>query len=86
MNYFHSVITSSYIDTFSITTSGKYFYVAIGSKSPQFALSYFLLFDAATLSSHAKPPPDAPYDVVPVHMAFVDWIPAICTTRTSRSP
>ncbi|AFR93008.1 hypothetical protein J008_00881 [Cryptococcus neoformans] len=45
-----------------------------------FALSYFLLFDAATLSSHAKPPPDAPYDVVPVHMAFVDWIPAICTT------
>lgn len=55
------------------------------SLDPQFALSYFLLFDAATLSSHAKPPPDAPYDVVPVHMAFVDWIPAICTTRTSRS-
>ncbi|ORY32086.1 hypothetical protein BCR39DRAFT_524110 [Naematelia encephala] len=45
-----------------------------------FALSYFLLFDAATLSSHATPPPDAPYDVVPVHMSFVDWVPAICST------
>ncbi|TYJ51451.1 hypothetical protein B9479_007974 [Cryptococcus floricola] len=45
-----------------------------------FALAYFLLFDAATLSSHAKPPPDSPYDVVPVHMAFVDWIPAIIST------
>jgi hypothetical protein len=49
----------------------------------QFALSFFLLFDAATISSHAKPPPDAPYDVVPVHMSFVDWIPAICSTRES---
>jgi len=48
----------------------------------QFALSYFLLFDAATLSSHAKPPPDSPHDVVPVHMSFVDWVPAICSTRT----
>ncbi|EIW70263.1 hypothetical protein M231_02769 [Tremella mesenterica] len=45
-----------------------------------FALSFFLLLDASTLSSHAKPPPDAPYDVVPVHMSFVDWIPAICST------
>ncbi|KAK4683684.1 hypothetical protein P7C73_g6546, partial [Tremellales sp. Uapishka_1] len=45
-----------------------------------FALSFFLLFDAATLSSHAKPPPDSPYDTVPVHMSFVDWIPAICST------
>ncbi|WWD01744.1 hypothetical protein V866_008690 [Kwoniella sp. B9012] len=45
-----------------------------------FALSYFFLFDAATISSHATPPPDAPYDVVPVHMSFVDWIPAICST------
>jgi hypothetical protein len=51
----------------------------------QFALSYFLLFDAATLSSHAKPPSDAPHDVVPVHMSFVDWVPAICSTRTSSS-
>ncbi|RSH83302.1 uncharacterized protein EHS24_006977 [Apiotrichum porosum] len=29
---------------------------------------------------HAKPPPDAPYDTVPVHITFVDWIPAICST------
>jgi hypothetical protein len=48
-------------------------------------LSFFLLFDAATLSKHARPPPDAPYDVVPVHMSFVDWVPAICSTRTYRS-
>ncbi|WWD15653.1 hypothetical protein CI109_100075 [Kwoniella shandongensis] len=45
-----------------------------------FALSFFLLFDAATLSSHAQPPSDAPHDIVPVHMTFVDWIPAICST------
>ena len=51
----------------------------------QFALSYFLLFDAATLSSHAKPPADSPHDVVPVHMSFVDWVPAICSTRTSSA-
>lgn len=47
----------------------------------QFAASYFLLIDAATLSSHAKPPPDAPHDIIPVHMSFVDWIPAIFSTR-----
>ncbi|KAJ9112378.1 hypothetical protein QFC19_000799 [Naganishia cerealis] len=45
-----------------------------------FAASYFLLIDAATLSSHAKPPPDAPYDTIPVRMSFVDWVPAIFTT------
>ncbi|ORX39622.1 hypothetical protein BD324DRAFT_614365 [Kockovaella imperatae] len=45
-----------------------------------FTFSFFLLFDAATLSSHAKPPADSPHDVVPVHMSFVDWIPAICST------
>ena len=52
----------------------------------QFALSYFLLFDAATLSSHAKPPPDAPHDVIPVHMTFVDWVPAICSTSKPNLP
>ncbi|WVN88954.1 uncharacterized protein L203_104169 [Cryptococcus depauperatus CBS 7841] len=45
-----------------------------------FALSYFILFDACTLSKHAKPPADAPYDVVPVHISFVDWVPAIIST------
>ncbi|GHJ84377.1 hypothetical protein NliqN6_0779 [Naganishia liquefaciens] len=45
-----------------------------------FAASFFLLIDAATLSSHAKPPPDAPHDTIPVHMSFVDWIPAIFST------
>jgi hypothetical protein len=51
----------------------------------QFAASFFLLIDAATVSAHAKPPPDAPYDTVPIHMSFVDWIPAIFSTRRSHS-
>lgn len=45
-----------------------------------FALSYFILIDAQTLSTHDKPPPDAPHDTIPVRMTFVDWIPAIITT------
>jgi len=45
-----------------------------------FAISYFILIDAQTLSSHAKPPADAPYDTIPVRMTFVDWIPAIIST------
>ncbi|KAH8088031.1 hypothetical protein HD553DRAFT_307144 [Filobasidium floriforme] len=45
-----------------------------------FAASFFLLIDASTISSHAKPPPDAPYDTVPVHISFTDWIPAIFST------
>lgn len=36
-----------------------------------------MFFDAAVLSAHAQPPPDAPYDTVPVHVAFVDWLPGI---------
>jgi len=42
-----------------------------------FALGNWLFLDAAILSAHATPPPDAPYDSVPVHVAFVDWIPGI---------
>ncbi|KAG8920565.1 hypothetical protein FRC03_006540 [Tulasnella sp. 419] len=42
-----------------------------------FALGNWLFFDAAILSSHAKPPPDAPHDTVPVHVTFVDWLPGI---------
>lgn len=38
------------------------------------------MIDAATVSKYSRPPPDAPYDTVPVHVAFVDWIPAICST------
>ncbi|RSH82726.1 uncharacterized protein EHS24_007720 [Apiotrichum porosum] len=45
-----------------------------------FTLSFFLMIDAATVSKYSRPPPDAPYDTVPVHVAFVDWIPAICST------
>ncbi len=43
------------------------------------------MIDAQTISSHAKPPPDAPYDTIPVRMTFVDWVPAIISTREDRS-
>lgn len=36
--------------------------------------------DACTLSAHAKPPPDAPYDTVPTHVRFSDWLPGIFST------
>ncbi|KAG8810285.1 hypothetical protein FRC17_002994, partial [Serendipita sp. 399] len=45
-----------------------------------FALAYAMFFDACALSSHAKPPKDAPQDTVPVHVTFVDWLPGIFTT------
>ena len=43
----------------------------------QFALGCWIFLDAAVLSAHAHPPPDAPYDSVPVHVTFVDWLPGI---------
>jgi hypothetical protein len=46
--------------------------------APQFALGHWAFLDAAILSKHAQPPD--PYDVVPVHITFVDWIPGICST------
>ncbi|KAG8855337.1 hypothetical protein FRB96_007135 [Tulasnella sp. 330] len=42
-----------------------------------FALGNWLFLDAAILSAHATPPPDAPHDTVPVHVAFVDWLPGL---------
>ena len=44
------------------------------------------MIDAATISKHATPPPDSPYDTVPVHITFVDWIPGLCSTRELTSP
>jgi hypothetical protein len=46
----------------------------------QFALAHWMFWDAAILSSHAKLPQDAPYDTIPVHVTFLDWIPGICST------
>ncbi|EJD38408.1 UPF0220-domain-containing protein, partial [Auricularia subglabra TFB-10046 SS5] len=45
-----------------------------------FALAQWTFWDAAILSAHARPPADAPHDTVPVHVAFLDWLPGICTT------
>jgi len=42
-----------------------------------FALAHWLFLDAAVLSAHFRPPPDAPYDTAPVHVSFVDWVPGI---------
>jgi ABC-type methionine transport system permease subunit len=36
--------------------------------------------DIVTLSAQAHPPEDAPFDVVPVHVRFPDWIPGLCST------
>lgn len=38
--------------------------------------------DAALLSKHAIPilDPDSPYDPIPVHVTFSDWIPGLCST------
>ncbi|GJJ15244.1 hypothetical protein Clacol_009520 [Clathrus columnatus] len=45
-----------------------------------FALAYWIFWDAAILSAHARPPPDAPYDTPPVHITFLDWTTGICST------
>ncbi|KAL5536639.1 VPS68 [Sanghuangporus sanghuang] len=42
-----------------------------------FAFAHWLFLDAAVLSSHYRPPADAPYDTAPVHVTFVDWVPGI---------
>lgn len=41
-----------------------------------------MFLDAATLSSHARPidDPDSPYDPIPVHVTFADWVPGLCST------
>ena len=58
-------------------------WINLTSSDEQFAASFFLLIDASTISSHAQPPPDAPYDTVPVRISFTDWIPAIFSTCMS---
>ncbi|KIJ25472.1 hypothetical protein M422DRAFT_193437 [Sphaerobolus stellatus SS14] len=45
-----------------------------------FALAHWMFWDAAIVSAHAQPPPDAPYDTVPVHVTFLDWVTGICST------
>ncbi|KZS96435.1 UPF0220-domain-containing protein [Sistotremastrum niveocremeum HHB9708] len=42
-----------------------------------FAIANWVFLDAAIYSAHAQPPPDAPYDTVPVHVTFLDWLPGI---------
>jgi len=39
-----------------------------------------MFWDAAVVSSHAKPPADAPNDAIPVHVTFLDWTTGICST------
>ena len=46
----------------------------------QFALANWTFLDASILYKHAKAPYNAPPGTdPPVHVAFVDWIPGICT-------
>ncbi|KAF8314965.1 UPF0220-domain-containing protein [Clavulina sp. PMI_390] len=44
----------------------------------QFAVANWVFFDAAIVSAHTKPPPDAPYDTV-LQVTFADWVPGICS-------
>ena len=44
------------------------------------AAAGWLFADACLISARAVPPPDAPYDVVPVRVRFPDWIPGLCST------
>ncbi|KAI6151430.1 hypothetical protein EDD17DRAFT_1513421 [Pisolithus thermaeus] len=44
-----------------------------------FALANWTFLDAAILSAHAHPPYDEPQIPPPVHVAFVDWVPGICS-------
>ncbi|POW12034.1 hypothetical protein PSTT_04793, partial [Puccinia striiformis] len=40
----------------------------------------WVFFDACTLSATMKPSPESPFDPVPVHVTFTDWIPGLCST------
>jgi len=42
-----------------------------------FASAFWVFVDAAVQSAHAKPPPNAPYDEVPVHVTLLDWVPGM---------
>ncbi|GAA97549.1 uncharacterized protein L969DRAFT_42600 [Mixia osmundae IAM 14324] len=45
-----------------------------------FAIGWWFFLDACVQSSHSHPPPDAPYDSVPVHVRFEDWLPGLLAT------
>ena len=45
----------------------------------QFALAIWTFLDAAVLSAHARPPAGEPDRPAPVHVAFVDWVPGLCS-------
>ncbi|MBW0477210.1 hypothetical protein O181_016925 [Austropuccinia psidii MF-1] len=45
-----------------------------------FAAGWWVFFDACTLSANMKPPLDSPFDPVPIHVRFTDWIPGLCST------
>lgn len=45
-----------------------------------FAAGWWVFFDACTLSATMRPPPESPFEPVPVHIRFTDWIPGLCST------
>lgn len=46
----------------------------------QFTIGWWFFFDACLLSARATPPLDAPFDTVPVRVAFPDWLSPIFST------
>ncbi|EGG08944.1 uncharacterized protein MELLADRAFT_84344 [Melampsora larici-populina 98AG31] len=45
-----------------------------------FAAGWWIFIDACMLSATMKPSPAAPFDPVPVHVRFSDWIPGLCSS------
>ncbi|KAG0141295.1 hypothetical protein CROQUDRAFT_664017 [Cronartium quercuum f. sp. fusiforme G11] len=45
-----------------------------------FAAGWWIFIDACMLSATMKPSPITPFDPVPVHVRFPDWIPGLCST------
>lgn len=54
--------------------------------SSQFAIGWWVFIDAVILSKTAKLGPDSPYEEVPVHINFADWVSGIIATRQFPPP
>jgi hypothetical protein len=54
--------------------------VGVYAAGALFAVGWWFFFSAAILSSKAGPPVDAPHEIWPVHVRFVDWLPGLFAT------
>lgn len=68
-----------------LTLPSPAFLRLLPSPSLQFAIGWWIFIDAVILSKTAKLGPDSPYDEVPVHINFGDWVAGILATRELAS-